>query len=255
MSKTLTVLAAALALTTAVTAANAAPFTQTVGDVTLTVTNLGVPTNDFGENVTGYTAYDVSLSTNDGSNITSMAFGGAGFTGFQGPLLQEWDYTVNKKGQATYSPTPDVQPNATQGGGLNGQDYGLDSHFLLNMSNFLVQTPPTEDNPALHNASASYAPGSPGDDGGDVWGIGTSLVTNVAGNGAANDFPSFDVAYLVIPSSGFVSYSFAATTDANGSPQSNFAGSIPSAVTPEPASLGLLAVGGMALLARRKRTI
>jgi hypothetical protein len=254
MSKVKSLLAAAVALTTATAAVNAAPFTQTVGNVTMTVTTIGTPTNSFGETVTGYTAYDVSVATTDGSHITALSFSGTGLTGFTGPLLQEWDY-VTKKGNTTYTPTPDIAPAAgmNNGGGLNGEDYALDSHFLFNLANYLVLASPAEDNPAK---TGSTTPGTPGDDGSDVWGIGTNLSSNVAGNVAVTPDPtSVDAAYLVIPNSGIVNYNFAIVSDKNGGTQANFLGTIPGAATPEPASLGVLAIGGAALLARRKKTV
>lgn len=252
MSKVKSIVAAALTLAAVGSAAKAAVFTQTVGNVTITVTPVAVnPSNDFGETATGYTAYLVQASS--ANNITAVAAAGTGAateTGFTGPMLQEDDYVVSRgTKKVTLTPTMSV---AT---GEANSDYSLDSHFLI-PANGLTAAPgfaPTEDNSsAVLTGPQSTAVGAPAADGFDEWGNGTSLTGAYAlGTGTTH---SLDLAWLVIPTGSTVAYDFNIFTDVTSANGAQFDGVIPTGTvnTPEPASLGVLALGGVALLRRRK---
>jgi hypothetical protein len=224
------------------TAANAA--------IIATVTPVNPPlTNSFGETVTGYSAFILSLSGTSGEMVAAVNAGGAGTTGITGPLLQMWDYAATAK-STSYFPTPTEFGTSGQGslGGLNGQDYGLDSHFLLNPTQLAVVNAPNEDNAAKHNTPATYAANTPGDDGADVWGMGSFLTMN-AGIAGPFQSSSVQIAYVIIPTGQSAHYDLQ-VSDAVGNVTA-LSGNISG--VPEPASLGMLAMGGAALLVRRKK--
>ena len=70
-------------------------------------------------------AFDAGFLPGSGGSSSHTGFTANAATRNAGWLhVEERDYTVNKKGVATYTPTPDKQTL-----GKNGQDYGIDTHF------------------------------------------------------------------------------------------------------------------------------
>jgi hypothetical protein len=205
--------------------------------ITVDVVNLGTPTNGT-VTLTGYTAYRISLTSTTGSNITSITLGnvsGDTTSGIFATMLQRASLDPDA-GTRTLTPQSSVQNNQA---GTNS----FDSHFLevtplLTFGGFI------EDN------TGANLPGSPNDTATSDYGTGTFLKASYS---PATFAPSVAVAYVVLPSTaGAVINGFAATTD-SGNPNLAFTGVIGSAPIPEPASLGVLALGGMALVARRRK--
>jgi hypothetical protein len=158
---------------------------------TVTVTNLGTPTNATPVTATGYTAYDISLGANAGDNIVSVDMGGTNGTsgnGIFGTLLQEWTRTTSTQ---PYAQTP------VKAGQESGSGFGLDSHIVA--STALVLGTPAEDQAASSN------PGSP---------IPATTATKQYGEGTyihgvfgfATNAPTEDLAYIVVPNNTLATY-------------------------------------------------
>jgi hypothetical protein len=165
---------------------------------TVTITNLGKPTDTLAHNGTGFTAFEITLNADPGDGITELDLGDQNLSpvnGIYGALLQNW---VPPAGKQPATPTPIV----TGAGGLNGGSYGLDSHLLIPASSQVQITAPYEDS----NKTAPV-PG-PTSDGSDLFGTGT-YIHGIFGLTTAT--PSLAVAYVVIPSTATGTFTLSAT--------------------------------------------
>jgi hypothetical protein len=212
--------------------------TAASASVNLTVTSLGAA-SDGTTTYSGFTAYKVTATTTNGAKINSITLGNFNSAnpgaGVFGPFLQRW----TSDGLGGFTTTPAV---AT----LNGVNANsLDSHFLTTARTTELITP-TEDNNTINPA------GGPADTATFDWGTGSSL-TGVFGIPVANQASSIDVLYLVLPNASSATVGGQISTDENTNYTVATTVGPAAAPIPEPASLGVLALGGMALLARRRK--
>jgi hypothetical protein len=203
--------------------------------VTLDIQNMGAPTSSFAAGLEDYSCWLLTLNADDASEISSLDFDKNIGKGFSGPLHQVWQVTDDGFGTITKTPTP----NRTDAD--VSVPYGMDSHMLIALTTLdpIVVNPITED---------SSGTGSPVTLPSTLEaGMGTFLSGTVAL--PSNTATSVPLAWLVIPNGQSVDYSFSVGGAQAGQSQ-QFAGSI---VVPEPATMGLLAIGGIAALIRRRR--
>jgi hypothetical protein len=209
--------------------------TAASASVNLTVTSLGAA-SDGTTTYTGFTAYKVTATTTNGAKITSITLGNVNNAnpgaGASGAFLQAW----SSDGFGGFNPTPAFAV-------LNGVSAAsLDSHFLLTTQrtgDLLL----AEDNNFINPAG-----GPP--DGTLNFGTGSTL-TGVFGIGSASQASSMDVLYLVLPNAAAATIVGQIATDENTN--YDVVTNVGGAPVPEPASLGVLALGGVALLARRRK--
>ena len=222
-------------------AASAAPI--------LTITAEGSPTDTYGDAAPGYTAYLITAVADPGEVIGSIVAGGTTGTfstfGFYGPFLQEWDISGR-----TVAPTPYESVANSTGAAA---EYSTDTHFLVAPANTITVAPEAEDN--LYSTTTSPA-GAPPQNAFDYWGTGSYLTGTFAPSNA-NLVNSLPLAYLVLPTGRSATYSVGLVEEnpngSNVSAQLDLSGSVPATTaTPEPVSMGLIALAGTALLARRR---
>ena len=220
------------------------------GGITVTIDNQGTPNDGNGHVLSGYTAYEMTISANTtGWGNSVVDFGNEhndSFTGFNGPLVIQ-ESSATSKGTTTY--TPILSDTATTSSPTVGNYYSaLGSHFLYsqaaNVSAGAISTDFT--------ASTSVNP-TPSDSG---YAFGTAtFLRGATGFYKANQLQVLPFAYLVIPNGSVVSYNAQdvlalEATGANQYDSINFSGTIP---VPEPATVALFALGGLGILTLGRR--
>jgi hypothetical protein len=222
-------------------------FTSTAnnsGGITVTIDNQGTPNDGNGHVLSGYTAYEMTISTNNaaGGWVNGVIdFGAEQFdprTGFNGPLvIQESSHT--SKGTTTY--TPILYDTATNDAPGSGSYYSaLGSHFLDNQAANVAAGPNTTD------FTASTSINSTPSDSGYSFGTATYL-RGATGFYLANQIAVQPWAYLVIPKGQTVSYNAQDVLENAAGTQDtiDFSGTIP---VPEPTTVALFALGGLGIL-------
>jgi hypothetical protein len=209
----------------------------------------------------GWSAYVITLTPDASSKVVTVEFANdlqakGGIIGISGNVHQTW---VIDPDTGTTNPTPiglaatsGVNPANTSSGG------GRDSYFL-NSGYYTVSvaTPFQETNNLANGANPPYTV-SPLADIPDTrdFGVGTLLkFTGAADPAGVTAGASVNIAYIIAPTDGsnpnnlVVARGYALDLQNNA-----FFFNVPvNAPIPEPASLGVLALGGLALLARRRR--
>lgn len=224
-----------------------------VGAPKTTLVDAGVTS---GGTLIGYTAYILRISSSSGG-ISAVDFGGFSTTktagSVNGAMLQTW---ADDGGGGTGIPSPVfTQNNST----VNSSN--LDSHFLPSAATITWQNSDTSVTPNVamplenNNGTDGGSNGNPlsnknqGAGTGPFYGLGNFL----SGFGPCTNttLTTLDVAYVVIPNS--VDINTMSPTNAQVSTQTNGAFVVQFGAVPEPASIGVLALGGLALLARRRK--
>ncbi|MCA9235272.1 MAG: PEP-CTERM sorting domain-containing protein [Planctomycetales bacterium] len=167
--------------------------------------------------LTGFTAYQVNVITDDSSVISAVD------ATFLGPMHQRWSDT-------NFDGVPDPTP---QGVASNGRG----DSSLTPIAGALIGSAPTEDN----NVSDS-----PLADGAFDYGVGSTL-SGAWGIPGASQTSSASVAYLVIPDGQTVEFRYAIAT-ANGTFESTALIGVP-----EPATFVLAGISMLGLAAIRRR--
>ena len=140
-----------------------------------------------------------------------------------------------------YSATFDPPPEATS---LLGSQYStaIDTHFLFTTPQLISVAYPAEDVSLAPSAEATDA-SSPYDQFAD-----TDFGEWLRGVFAATAAPTMDLAYIVVPDGSVVTLDFFMSGREGG----EYIGTSFPVPVPEPASMSLLALGGLALLRRRR---
>jgi hypothetical protein len=193
----------------------------------------------------GYSAYVVRLTSDQG--VITAFDAQSGSNGITGPLLQRWTDPDSPDGTATYS-VKSITNTANNGANNN---VNLDSHLL----------------PTTYVGSIGFdesigagvfpAPGSSVGGGVPNNSVNVGFANTGAGGfikGAAGLDPAvqstiFDLAYIVIPNSDQGTHGTVIVATSTGTPVTV---TIPTAVVPEPATLGLAAVAGLGMIRRRR---
>ena len=211
-----------------------------------------VPVGDGSEGLIGFTLYLNNKSGDAANNMDvyddqstpTQILGEGPFSGLTGEFHQH-----DAPGFGSFTPTLDVANYAT----------AIDSHFLVLTPNLLVISAPGETRNVAPSLEASDAPVPYNAFGETTFGdyMGGAFANNLWGGGTQTD-----LAYLVIRDPGMpltgnvfgavdnvVDSFFLATGTGSGAEEVRF-GIVP---IPEPATMGLLAIGGVAALIRRRR--
>lgn len=227
------------------------------GGVTLTIDNQGTPNDGNGHTLPGYTAFELTLTANNGANgwVNGVIdFGGVQndpSSGFSGPLVVESTVSTHLGQTVT---TPILNDAGTTDNPTAGTYYSaLGSHFLDDQAVNVAAGPD-----AFGSISGTITP-TPNSDGGYSLGL-THSMLGATGFYLQNQKAVQPWAYLVIPNGDSVTFTaqdaLIQKTAGSNPPQDliDLSGTI---ATPEPASLGLFAVGaaGLLLLHRRRQKL
>jgi hypothetical protein len=217
---------------------------QASANVTVSWVNAGIPqATDAGGNLlvmNGYTAYIVRLTSSSG-NITAYDFGAANSGGIKG--------TFASVKQSNAGPLPDNNSNPAV------ESFDGDTHFLGIAAQLTVGTAPAVDFTTPGTNTYAVAPFT-----GKTWTLGSATtMTGAIGVQGAFQKSTVDVAYLVVKNGTSVNVAgtvgLAGFSGAEVQVQGESTKETISSVlgVPEPASLGVLTVGGLALLVRRRK--
>ncbi len=220
------------------------------GGITLTIDNQGTPNDGNGHTLPGYTAYELTISTNNvaGGWVNGVIdFGGEQFdprSGFSGPLVVQ---SVSKTAKGVTTTTPILYDTATNAQPNAGTYFSaLGSHFLDN------QPANVAAGPDAFGTITGTLSSTPSDSG---YSLGTTnTMVGATGYYLANQIAVQPWAYLVIPNGQTVSFNAQDVIENAAGTQDtiNFSGTIPSAATPEPASLALMGIGAVAMLTLKR---
>lgn len=196
----------------------------------------GTPTSTSTGPLTGWEGYVLRL-TSSNSNIASVDFGGANTGKISGPLAQRW--TASNSDGVYDTPTPGFNNSNNTTNSANN----VDTHFLGTAANLVVGHALTED--------ATFPNGNPLTSTPDVgFGVGTFLSGAYGVN--VGQSTTLDVAYVVVQDGKTISFTNAqAATNSDGT--FTISGSVTGTPVPEPASLSLLGLGSLGLMARRRK--
>jgi len=202
-------------------------------------------------------------------------------TGIAGQIHQAWNINrldINGQRISTPSTAADAKNIPTDQNTNHAQSFLITDSTFLNSGyyNVSVATPFSEDNNLANGTNPPFIASPLADDAatskanGVDFGVGSVMKFAGAGNGSASGgttLPSLDFAFVIVPAGGtwvqgFKSAGQGAIAWVNGAALDNKSTDLSSAyaiqysyvtVVPEPASLGVLALGGVALLARRRK--
>lgn len=245
MRKVCAILGSAVALAAAASSAQAA---VSLVIVPVTLTNATLSTN--------WTGYELKLVADAGQTVAGFDLTN-GVTGITGNIHQRWTFNFDPD---TGDPLPD-NPSPTGNFPTNPAAFaGSDSFFGFNQS-LLLSNPNqlTEDNDQANGSNPPYTR-SPINDGALVsggfdFGVGTSM-TGSGVIASQNQPATLNLAFIIVPKGTAPSFNGVAhfqgvATDSNGGHtliDQDIGGPVP-----EPASLGVLAMGTVALLAKRRK--
>lgn len=218
--------------------------------VTFTWVNDGAPTVPASLSPTtmnGWTGYTLHV-TSDSGNITAVDFTTVNGAAITGIMAQR---TPDNDGTGTYNAADDSSATGTANNSATNIN-NSDSHFLPLAANIAVGTALAETFTGPGNnpyASFSSTPGNPT---AAFYGVGNQL-SGAFGVVATAQSNSMDLAYIVVQNGTQVSFANASVATTGGTFTGLTSTSPNSAPAPEPASLGVLALGGLALIARRRK--
>ncbi len=194
-----------------------------------------LPVGDGSEDLVGYTVTIVNTSGDDAKNPSTVDAEPQyfGYTGISGVMHQHYSDELS----ADSPMQSDAYATA------------IDSHWLVDESEIIWVTQPYEDVGFLPSSEPTdMAP--PADEFADT-SFGTYLRGIWAVMGAEGTAsPTRDVAYIVVPAGGMFSVDMFVTGPGGGE---TVTGERVIGVVPEPATMSLLALGGLAILKRSRR--
>ena len=188
-----------------------------------------VAVGDGSESLLAVTLTMTNTTGNAGFDVTAFDGMGFGYTGIIGILHQHYSMII------------DPPPTATSTLDSTSYATAIDTHFLVVLADLLIITTPNEDVSLAPSAEATDAV-PPYDLYAD-----TDFGAYLTGTFAVDGVPSLALAYLVVPTDSVVTLDFFMSGAKGGEHIDT------SFVVPEPASMSLLALGGLALLRRRSR--
>ena len=189
-----------------------------------------VPVGDGSESLLAFTLTVINTTGDSGYDATAFDGSDFGNTGITGTLHQH------------YSAVFDPPPTATATLDSTSYATAIDTHFLFMLADLLVVEAPREDVSLATSAEATDA-GVPFDGFAD-----TDFGEFLTGIFAVDGAPSLPLAYIVVPTDSVVTLNFFISGTSGGEQiDTSFSGPVP-----EPASMSLLALGGLALLKRRR---
>jgi hypothetical protein len=257
MSKTLPVLAAAVALAAAASAAHAAAFSVAFtysspapGFTSLTVNLVSNPGGgtDGSSNVTDVGGAEFDMSSNSGTgNSESMNLVTLFANTKKAKTGNTADIGAGSLDYFQFGSQEGAFDNSTATTAANLSDATMDSHFDFVYGAAKMSSNASGEPTDGSEQTVILLPGSSVSSATEFLSVGGFSIT------AQSRASVYTLAQLVYPSTNTdpiaytISDLFGATLTGNIPAQAGV-------VTPEPASLGLLAVGGLALLARRKKT-
>ena len=208
------------------------------GKLEVNITEVGTYTYALGGTVT---AYQVNLKVLD--PLEPELIGGEPNPKYGKDLIWAFDvditgdlYQLCKDYSSVYGPIL-YTPTLADLAGYTAAEVAIDTHLLV--SDLLIETAPAEDNDRVYGLSSPTFTAE---------GLGTTLSGAAAlGSGALQDLP---FAYVVIPAGGSALLT-GSVADGLGTEYAFGGGGIN---IPEPAPLAMLVIGGLGLIARKRRS-
>jgi hypothetical protein len=207
------------------------------------VINLGLLGGNANLTMTGYTGYVLRLTSNVG-NITAYDFGGANQGGIKGTLSQTSNSSTNANGAGPSNANNSVPPAS----GVALGDIGNgDSHFMGVAAQQAVSVAPSEDWSPTGNTYSNQSNSLV------FIGSGTTLTAAIGIQGAFQS-NTVDVAYVVAKNGTTLGFTGAEIQEQGLGSKTVVTNTFTAGpATPEPASLGVLTLGALGLIARRRR--